>query len=505
MLMRMVGSSARGSLALGGLLLASLAPGAGCDWNTFDDIQETAAVRVYEPSSYAKSQFGSVLTTVETAPDTADVRSHLVASAGPSSPVVFEDVWEDDQLASGSSTLCRDTDACKKGVSVGGALIPFEFWATGTKKPGQGCVLSPGIPNAFVFCRSNVDGSENYPLDLGDVSAPKANMVFAGAGLPPKYPLGVALISAHSVLNVDKQPLNGTLFYQPDRSDTSVPFNQRLDLIDPRTGLPFASGGEDAGDYGYRVAVAESTGESILIAVSQPAKNRVIVGRYDPAISVPDTIAEEKDRVPLRLQTLACVKSPDASLVGFGKVLTFGDVTGDGEAELFIGIDPTDGKNGAKQRLYMYPGTGVPAFDADATQCSLWDEQPAQVGCIGGIRGVDCNDTQFGASVAVGDIDGDAIGDLIVGAPGADVQGVADAGVIWLIPGTKSGLDLDGMTNLYASGQKSKGRLGATVAAVSTRGRKEPAGGAPGANRLYVFTCSELESESTKSYCLPKK
>ncbi len=504
MLMRISGFCTRGSLAGSALSLAILALGAGCNWNTFDDIQDGAAVRVYEPSSYDKSQFGSVLTALETAPGTSDVSSYLVASAGPSSPVVFEDVWEDDHFASGSSTLCRDAASCKKGVSVGGALIAFEFWGTGSMKPGQGCVLSPGIPNAFVFCRSNTDSKENYPLSITDVVAPKANVVFSGAGLPAHYPLGVALISAHSTLNATKKPLNGTLYYQPDRGET-VPYNQRLDLIDPRSGLPFAIGGEEAGDYGYRVAVAESTGESILIAVSQPSKNRVIVGRYDPAIMVPDGIAEEKDRVPLRLQTLACVKSPDASLVGFGKVLTFGDVTGDGQAELFIGIDPTDGKNGTKQRLYMYPGTGVPAYDEAATQCSLWDEPPVQVGCIGGIRGVDCNDTQFGASVAVGDVDGDKLGDLIVGAPGADVQGVEDAGVLWLIPGSKEGLDLDNMTNLYAAGQKSKGRLGATVAAVSSRGRKEPAGGAPGANRLYVFTCSELESGSTKSYCLPQK
>jgi hypothetical protein len=99
---------------------------------------------------------------------------------------------------------------------------------------------------------------------------------------------------------------------------------------------------------------------------------------------------------------------------------------------------------------------------------------------------------------------------LIVGAPGADARGVSDAGVLWIIPGSKDhpetgGLDLENMTNLYAVGQKHGGRLGASVGAVRSRGRDEPVGGAPGEDRVYMFMCSELEGGSIKSYCLPKK
>jgi hypothetical protein len=492
------------------LALSTLPFALACNWTVFDDIADGASVRVYEaPSGYGKSQYGAVLSTVHMG-EGDDASSHIVASAGADSPVVFEGVWENDGVGGSSSTLCKEKKNCAKGVSVGSALITFDLWATQSETPKQGCVLSPGVPNAYVFCRSDSGGSENYPLDLAAVEEVKTTVHFAGVGLPPNYPLGVALISAHARLNTTKAPLHGTLYFQRDRtSRTQVPPNLRFDLIDPRTKKPFASGGEEAGDYGYQVAVHESEGDSILIAVAQPSKNRVIVARYDPSIEVPASITSEVAQASFRTQTLACVKSPDASLVGFGKVLALGDINDDGEPELFAGIDPVDQKNGTKQRLYMYRGTGLPAHDADADSCALWDEEPVQVGCIGGIRGVDCADSAFGASVAVGDVDGDMFNDLIVGAPLADVQGEKDAGVVWLIPGgadnaETGGLDFDGMTNLYATGQEAGSRLGATVGAIRSRGRMEPVAGAPGADRVYVFMCSTLESESTKSYCLPK-
>src|SRR5690606_5294183 len=158
----------------------------------------------------------------------------------------------------------------------------------------------------------------------------------------------------------------------------------------------------------------------------------------------------------------------------------------------------SDRQNGDKQRLYMYPGTGLPAFDAAADQCSLWDEEPVQVGCKGGIRGVACADTAFGSAIAIGDVDGDLFHDLVVGAPLADVQGLANAGAVWVIPGGEDrgesrGLDFERMTNLYASSQQENGRLGAAVTTLRTRGRYEPVAGAPGEDQVYVFMCTKLE------------
>jgi hypothetical protein len=484
----------------------------GCNWNDFDDIKDQASIKVYDtPADYRKSKYGSVLTTLRTDVGKPTEASRIIISAGADSPVVFETVWAGDKFSGSSSTRCKKKSQCSKGGGSGSTLIPFPLWGASTPMPQRACVLTPGLPNAYVYCETNTSASNNYPLNLSNIytAGDKTTIRFSGAGLPESYPLGVALIGVHVVRNLDRMPERGTLFFQPDLKGTvegNVPPNQRLDFIDPTTQDVFANGVE-AGDYGSAVAAQLIAGNKLLIAVSQPSKNRVIVGEYDPSIMVPDSLSPEPDiQASYRAHTLACVKSPDEKLVGFGKVLTLGDIDNDGHPELFVGIDPNDGKNGAKQRVYMYPGKGLPAYDADADVCPLWEMDPVQVGCRGGIRGVECEDTGFGTALAVGDVDGDKYGDLIVGAPRADVQGTKEAGVVWVIPGTSTGgLDFDRMTNLYASGQESSGLLGSTVGAVHTRGRDEPVAGAPGADLVYMFMCSKLEGEKPTTMCLPKK
>ncbi len=59
------------------------------------------------------------------------------------------------------------------------------------------------------------------------------------------------------------------------------------------------------------------------------------------------------------------------------------------------------------------------------------------VGSLGGAR----RDAAFGAALDAGDLDGDGIDDLVVGAPGAPVRGRAGAGVVHAVPGSPSGLD----------------------------------------------------------------
>jgi hypothetical protein len=489
-------SCRRGSLAALAVTLFALV--SACNWNTFDDITEKASVRVYEaPGGYNKSGYGNVMVGTRSADGAT---SSFITSAGGNAPIVYQDVWTKNKL-SGSGALRCKTGKCSKGDGVGSTLIPVPRWGVKTPNPQHDCVLAPGVPYAYMLCQTNLSTSQNYELDLKDVMVPKAGIRFAGAGLPAGHALGVALLSAFSTVNASKQKLNGTLYFQRDFVGTNVPPNVRLDIKNPDTGNTFAD--SSAQDYGYAVAV-HADGQKLLIAISQPAQNRVIVATYDPAIKVPVDIEDDVSATQsYRTKARACIKSPDSSVKGFGKVLAMGDINDDGVPEIFAGIDPQTGENGQKQYLVMFPGTGLPDEAAADTTCPDWDHPGIEVKC----GGAACANSGFGASIAIGDVDGDMIGDLLVGAPRTSQHGIKEAGTIWIYPGDDKSerLDTARATNVYATGQAADGHLGTTVVALHTRDRDEPVGGAPGSDEIYMFMCTKLESEyKPTSLCLPK-
>jgi hypothetical protein len=487
-------------------LVAALAlEASACNWKTFEDLEQEASVRAFEaPGNYRRTGFGAVVTTFHGEVGEKRV-SRLFASAGADSPLVLMRVWDGQKLSSASTVRCKKKEDCDKGVGAGGVLIPFETWAPGTAQEHHGCVYTPGDPNAYVFCETNAGAQPTFDIGLPKEVKPDASrLVFSGAPLPPEHPLGIALVGIYARSDRTREAAHGALYAQPNL----LPGQElpdallRLRLLDPRTGEEFAAA-EDAGDLGFAVAAQESADGELVIAVSQPSHNRVIVATFDPRLEDDPAIEDGKAQLQAKLRTRACLKSEAPELVGVGKRLAMGDIDGDGAPEIFVGIDPLDGGNGDEQRVWMYPGSGLPAFDPDADACPQWDAKPVQVGCRDGVRGVACLGTGFGAALSVGDVDGDGFGDLIVGAPRADVQGVKEAGVVWVIPGSEGGLDVERMTNLYAASFEEKGHVGSSVAALRTDGRDEPVAGAPGSETVYLFMCSTLET-GVSTLCLPK-
>jgi hypothetical protein len=128
----------------------------------------------------------------------------------------------------------------------------------------------------------------------------------------------------------------------------------------------------------------------------------------------------------------ALVDLPNAD----GQRGTIGDIDGDGYGDLVLG-DPSD------------PQADVPGGHKGG-QISVWyggpdGPDPAQQPTVihqdtAGVPGSGETDDIFGASVAVGDVNGDKYADVAVGTPGEDLGSVPDAGSVTILFGSADGL-----------------------------------------------------------------
>ncbi len=119
----------------------------------------------------------------------------------------------------------------------------------------------------------------------------------------------------------------------------------------------------------------------------------------------------------------------------FGWALAAGDVSRDGRDDLAIGVPGgrISGRldAGAVSVLYGRSG-GLSATD------DLWSQDAR------GIKGRAERLDNFGSAVAIGDLDGDGIGDLAIGVQFEDVDAARDAGAVNVLYGSRAGLGEDG-------------------------------------------------------------
>jgi len=471
---------------------------AGCNPSDFAGYADDAPVRVHDvpKGSSKQSDYGSVLATSRAS---SGELSYIAASAGRGSPIVLNRAWSDGAEEQ-AFLRCGSESECMAGhEDLGGVLIPFEVWGRGAADERKNCVLAPTnvgtSTQGWVVCESKT-GGQQFGLGLGALVSEGERLHYSGFGLPAGHPLGIALLGVHA--EQDKGAggrRNGGLYRVLDRTESSAPPPQAIKLRDPGAGgeePSFFTSDEDRADLGREVVGIVTASGELLIAVSQPSKQRVIVASFDDELDGP---------IEQRFVTRACIESPDAELRGFGERLAFGDVTGDGKPELVVGADPIAGVEPGKQALYLYDGAGLPSAAAAASSCPEWNEEAAAIPCRDK-DGASCDDAGFGASLALGDFSGDGRDDLLVGAPLSNVRGVS-GGAAFIYPGTESGLDLAAATVLTSS--KAKARFGAAVGALRSQGdRSEPVVGAPGLSKIFVYTCTSLESGfGVGNLCLP--
>lgn len=169
---------------------------------------------------------------------------------------------------------------------------------------------------------------------------------------------------------------------------------------------------------------------------------------------------------------------------GFGRRLASGDVDGDGLTDLLV----TD-----SDFVTVVSGTalGMIGEQAGGPACSLASLPEgailASMSCASGGLTSGCSDADFGASLAVADLDGDSDGEVIIGAPRMTVAGEQRGAILVYDAEGASAHDL---TETIASDQLPKGALlGSTLAVMQAPDTDVVVTGAPGMGAVFIAAC----------------
>ena len=444
----------RSLLQLGSLVVVALAASA-CSWSRFDDVTDDAPIVLFEKPGALKSGFGVSLSTATLGSQT----SVLIGGAVGISGAALYDIGE---------ATSPGTTAVDSGYCTGGAEDCFLSSTTAGFANARGpdatrplcfAVGTGQVENDTGLVFRCQDASE-YTLDMP--TAAQKDLAFTlGKNQPNDYPLA-ADRTDDPVLLVTF-PAQRLAWFYPSKS---IKFSELApapdELIDDDT-------------FGSKTTVL-TVGDVRVFAIAVPKKSEVLLWKTDGGNGS---------------VYLGCL----GGISGMGRALASGPVNDDSDDDLVLSDD---------SNVHVIDGRALAELpETDSTECSF-SSLPAgallgSFGCgsNGSLSG--CATSEFGAALAVGDLDGDEDGEVIVGAPNMTVRGESGAGalLVYDVEGNSEFVD----AKFLSSAEGSDG-LGASIVTPHIQGRDIIVAGAPGNGKAALFYCSSLlEKGAAGSRC----
>jgi hypothetical protein len=433
-------------------LLALLA--SGCSWSRFSDVTENSPIVRLERPDNMNTGFGVMLAT-----GSLDGRSLLLVGGEPgTSPAALFDLGKGDSpnLTALDSHFCDNSQGkCFLGSSM--VYLPHTVTSGAQDhRPVDSCVaLGLGRPNfgdlgVLFECQDKTAYSRPviaaYEDDVDFALTHDQNETIAVAGDGADDPLLV--VGAPAAL------MTGRAWFYAPGSDAPI------ELRPPQ---------KTADGYGTRVAAVAVGSAAWLLAVAAPNSGELHLFRTDGTAAT----------------YLGCL----GGTPGFGRTLASGFVSAAAGGPQQLLVADYD----AVFVLDTAPLAELP--EAAGISCTLAALPPGTLrssfGCGSSKDTGDCSDSDFGAAVAVADLDGDLDGEVLVGAPQMAVFGTHGVGAILVYDVDAPGDGALSDVRFVASGE-SGDALGGSVAAGSIGSRDVIVGGEPRSGHVSLHYCSSL-------------